>query len=168
MCRRFIQRSFRSSFGVGFVLIAIFAGFALLIASVDALASKAEGPFAVTVTMNGHHAVIVIQASINASNVELQLYGADGLEVQGALPKGNLRIKTIKRATLALGDMWKEEIAFTPGGGMSYLNVMVVCHGQPGVARAYSVGTLSEKQKEERRRGSRVDPDGVPIRLMNE
>ena len=140
----------------------------MLILSTPVRATKAEGPFSVDVKITGTHAVVVIRTSIKANNVELQFSGGDGLEVQGAQPKGNVRIKTLNRASLAPGEVWTEQIDVTPGEGLSYLFVLVQTPGQPGVSRAFSFGQLSEKQKADRQRGTRLDPDGVPIRLMNE
>ena len=146
----------------------LIASVLLLLLRTPVCATKAEGPFSVDVKITGRHAAVIVRTHTAAKNVELQVYGLDGLEVQGAPAQGKLHIKKLKRLTFAPNEVWIEEIDFTPGEGMSYLNVIVSCDGHPPVVRAFSIGQLSEKQKAERQRGSRVDPDGVPIRLMNE
>ena len=133
----------------------------------SAWATKAEGPFSVEAEIEGHHAAITVRASVAAQGLELQLSGTDGLEVQGAEQSGPVKVKTLRRAALAPGGAWKIEIDFTPGDGLCYLAAHVSAKGQPPVEKAFSVGTLSAAQQAERQRGSRIDPDGVPVKILN-
>ena len=50
---------------------------------------------------------------------------------------------------------------------MTYLNIIVNAPGQMPNLRAYPVGELNAKQKAERSQGTRLDPEGHPVRIMN-
>lgn len=132
-----------------------------------AWATKAQGPFSVAARIEGNHATITVRTFDAAQEVELQLSGTDGLEVQGAAQLGSVKVKTLRRAALAPADTWTVETDFTPGAGLCYLSALVSAKGLQPVERAFSVGELSEAQKAERRRGARIDPDGVPVKLLN-
>ncbi len=132
-----------------------------------AWSTKAEGPFSVNAALVAHHATITVGASVAVQEVELQLSGTDGLEVQGAETAGNLRVKTLRRPTLAPGEAWKIETDFTPGAGLCYLSAHVSAKGVPPVQRAFAVGELSAAQRAERQRGTTVDPNGVPVKILN-
>ena len=129
------------------------------------LATKAEGPFAIAAKITGSHVAVMITTPVPAKNLELQLYGTDGLEVKDAVQSGPLKVKTSKRATLATGETWMVEADFTQPEGLSHLTVWVGSSGQPSVVRSFAVGELSAKQKTERNQGVRLDPDGQPIRI---
>src|ERR1039457_4530278 len=124
----FWQTRVRTSRGL---LMALFA-FAILYADA-ARATKAEGQFSIAAKIDGNHAAITIATHVAAHELELQLSGSDGLEVQGAQPSGALKVKTFKRADLAPGQTWSVEIDLTSGEGLSYLNVLVTAKGQAAV-----------------------------------
>jgi hypothetical protein len=142
-----------------FAIASTFAG--------TARATKAEGPFSISTKIEGHHAVVSISTPVAAAKMELHIYGSDGLEVLGAATNGPLHVRAFTRDAIAKGETWTEEVDFKPGDGMCYLNVWVGGSGQPSVVRSFSVGTLSEKQKAERNKGVRLDPDGKPVRIMD-
>ena len=129
------------------------------------LATKAEGPFAIAAKIAGSHVTVTITSSVPAKNLELQLYGSDGLEVKDAVQSGPLKVKTIQRAALAKDEAWNVEADFIQPAGLSHLNVWVGSSGQPSVVRAFAVGELDAKQKVERQQGVRLDPEGNPIRI---
>ena len=143
----------------------IFLALGPLLLAGAVLATKAEGPFTIATKIAGAHVTVTITTAVPAQNLELQLYGSDGLEVKDAVQSGPLKVKSIPRAALAKGETWVVEADFTQPAGLSYLNVWVGSRGQPAVVRSFPVGELSAKQKAERNQGVRLDPDGHPIRL---
>lgn len=143
----------------------IVAAVAATLISGTAFATKAEGPFAIDAKISGPHVTVTITTTAPAKNLELQLYGSDGLEVKDAVQSGPLKVKTIKRATLSKGESWTVEADFVQPAGLSHLQVWVGSSGQPSVVRSFAVGELSAQQKADRNQGVRLDPEGQPIRI---
>ena len=138
-----------------------------LFAAIEAQATKMTGPFEAEARFEGNHATVTVRALSAATDVEVQVYGSDGLVVIGSETRGPTPARLFHYDKVAANDRLTLEVDVTPGPGQSYLAIVVTCAGQPPLVRGFAVGQLSEAQIRARAAGTQIDPDGQPVKVLN-
>jgi hypothetical protein len=113
------------------------------------------------------HAHVRVTTTRPGTDIVVKVYGLDGLIVAGGTPEDALLVHTERRATLEPGEAIEIDVGVTPGEGQSSLVVSAQGVGVGSIVRDFPIGALSDAQKRQRQSGVTVDPDGVPIRIMN-
>jgi hypothetical protein len=131
-----------------------------------ALASGPSWPIQADAQLQAKNAHVVITTTEAGTDVVVEVYGLDGLVVDGGEKRGNLLIRTFKRDALKPGEKWEFDVAITPGPGRSMLTVAARGAKIGSVVRSFSVGELSDAQVKERNKCVQQDADGTWIELM--
>lgn len=113
------------------------------------------------------HAHVTVTTTRPGTDIVVKVYGLDGLIVAGGTAENALLVHTERRASLKPGEAIEIDVGVKPGEGQSSLVVSAQGAGVGSVVRDFQVGELSEAQKRERQAGVTVDPEGVPIKIMN-
>lgn len=126
------------------------------------LHGKAEAPVAVTAKLEAGSAQVQIQFQANASDVDIKIWGVDGLSVTSIQPTPDSTAQRTKGEALTF------EVAFTPGPGRSHLVVGVsgkFVGGDQGIVRSFSVGTPTAEQRKSKAPVI-IDSQGQRVKLM--
>ena len=120
-------------------------------------------PAAQTIGPDGARATVRIRLDDDASAIDVEVYGLDGLRV------GDDNHVQIRRGRMQKGGVFAFDVTVHPGRGRSYLVVSAKAHfahaGLGGTLRSFPYGEESAEQKREHTRCVRQDPEGVWIRL---
>jgi hypothetical protein len=120
-------------------------------------------PAAQTIDPDGAVATVHITVGDDASAIEVEVYGLDGMRA------GDDNMVRVHRDQLPKGASFAFDVAIHPGAGRSSLVVSArarfVRAGAGGTLRDFPFGEKSAEQLREHTRCVRQDPDGVWIRV---
>jgi hypothetical protein len=108
------------------------------------LHGKAQAPVEVTAQLDAGAAKVQVLAQSTASDVEVKIWGVDGLSVTDVQPVPAPLLQLSKGESLTF------DVAFAPGPGRSHLVVSVSGKfggGQRSTVRSFSVGTPTAEQQ---------------------
>jgi hypothetical protein len=121
---------------------------------------KPQAPVDIVGFMEASNASVVITFEVEAREVAVQVYGTDGLVVQGSETP-------VTNGTYAAGETLELAVDYTPGPGQSHLAVVV--SGQFGGSQSSRVASFTvgdENLPSQRRSDITSNEQGEPIIVM--
>jgi len=121
-------------------------------------------PAAETIGPAGGKAIVRVRVDDDASAIEVEVYGVDGMRA------GDANKVEVHRDALRVGASFAFEVVIHPGSGRSALVVAAKARfahaGAGGTLREFPFGEENAEQRRERSRCVRQDPEGVWIREL--
>ena len=146
------------------------AGLGLVFAGASpSAAEKVSGSLQIATELGDGSVKLIITTARAVQKVVVQIYGLDGLVVEGATRQraGAPPTRVERRDQLGRRDRWEIEVAFTPGPGRSLVAIAANAEDELVATNAVvSVGELSDEQRTKNAEGLRIDSGGQRIKVM--